>query len=444
MGKLKLFISHSSRLDDVPHKYTSADHNWKLLEDTCSAIKAKYGDRIDVLVDRDGLVPGEDWNHQLNLWLSECHVALILFSKRAVDTSAWVQKEATILSWRAELNDDFTLIPVTIKNETSVDDLAKDYLGTLKIDTNQCIRDIQSADDIVAGFALKFGEPDKLRVSYPQTPLEKLQGGISKLLSDQTTQQSITDALQTLGCKIPADGSQRKERFSDLLAREFLSFHSDDESKCFNVFKTGLDKLTPPPEYSSAEYLFGLIRPLWVEAGAAGKFPQAMKQKVTLLMSGALINQADEVLGVRCYTLRRCIERAWPGSSDFCIVTSTPDNPIKTLKKNIQDVVLGPDYPSNIPEEFPLQEINENGTRIILVISHSVDNGGLPDPRKLKEIQQLNNDYQNIVIIISNKEDLEISSELLSRVSPTPDPKLEFRAFTAERASRQFLNRKYP
>ncbi|MHC4222077.1 MAG: hypothetical protein ACYST9_06615, partial [Planctomycetota bacterium] len=79
MAGLKLFISHSSRLDDVPNKWTSLDCNWKLLEDTCTAIKHKYGDRVDVLVDRDGLVPGEDWNHQLNLWLSECHVAIIIF-----------------------------------------------------------------------------------------------------------------------------------------------------------------------------------------------------------------------------------------------------------------------------------------------------------------------------------------------------------------------------
>ena len=55
MGILKLFISHSSRLDDVSHDYTSADHNWKLLENTCNGIKEKYGDRVDVLVDRDGL-----------------------------------------------------------------------------------------------------------------------------------------------------------------------------------------------------------------------------------------------------------------------------------------------------------------------------------------------------------------------------------------------------
>ncbi len=83
----KLFVSHSSRLDDVEHKYTSQDHNWRLLEDTCGAIRRYYGASVRVLVDQDGLVPGADWNRQLDLWMAECHVALILFSKRAVEKS---------------------------------------------------------------------------------------------------------------------------------------------------------------------------------------------------------------------------------------------------------------------------------------------------------------------------------------------------------------------
>ncbi len=114
MPALKLFVSHSSRLDDVAHKYTRDDHNWRLLEDTCRAIRQKYGGRVEVLVDKDGLVPGEDWNHRLNLWLAECHVAIVLFSRRAIEKSDWVAKEAAILSWRAELDKDFTLIPVML------------------------------------------------------------------------------------------------------------------------------------------------------------------------------------------------------------------------------------------------------------------------------------------------------------------------------------------
>jgi len=55
MPALKLFVSHSSRLDDIAHKYTRDDHNWRLLEDTCGAIRQKYGERVEVLVDKEGL-----------------------------------------------------------------------------------------------------------------------------------------------------------------------------------------------------------------------------------------------------------------------------------------------------------------------------------------------------------------------------------------------------
>lgn len=100
-----------------------------------------------MLVDKDGLVPGGDWNHHLNLWLAEYHVALIIFSRRAVEKSDWVAKEATILSWRADLDDAFKLIPVTINKELSCDKISRGYLGTVKIAVNQCIRDIESPKD---------------------------------------------------------------------------------------------------------------------------------------------------------------------------------------------------------------------------------------------------------------------------------------------------------
>ena len=49
MSALKLFVSHSSRLDDVEHKHPDQDHNWRLLGETCKAIKDTYGARVEVL-----------------------------------------------------------------------------------------------------------------------------------------------------------------------------------------------------------------------------------------------------------------------------------------------------------------------------------------------------------------------------------------------------------
>jgi hypothetical protein len=94
MAALKLFISHSSRLRPASADDAEAQANWQLLQDTCKALKAEYSDKIEILVDYEGLHPGDDWERRLNEWLAECHAAIILFSRRAIEESNWVRKEA--------------------------------------------------------------------------------------------------------------------------------------------------------------------------------------------------------------------------------------------------------------------------------------------------------------------------------------------------------------
>ncbi|MCP5230197.1 MAG: hypothetical protein H6941_16545, partial [Candidatus Accumulibacter sp.] len=57
MAALKLFISHSSRLRPTSAADVEAQANWQLLQDTCQALKTEYGDKIDILVDYEGLHP---------------------------------------------------------------------------------------------------------------------------------------------------------------------------------------------------------------------------------------------------------------------------------------------------------------------------------------------------------------------------------------------------
>ena len=133
MAALRLFISHSSRLRPADAGDDQAQRNWQLLQATCKALKGAYQENIEILVDHAGLHPGDDWEHRLNEWLAECHAAIILFSRRAIDESDWVKKEATILSWRAELDDDFKLFPVLLDQQTTPADLERDFFGTLRI-----------------------------------------------------------------------------------------------------------------------------------------------------------------------------------------------------------------------------------------------------------------------------------------------------------------------
>ena len=103
-----VFISHSARKDDVPHKCLV----------TIQAALKKAG--FDVLVDETRLKPGQPWRDCLDLWMAHCHAAVLLLSAKALDKSEWVLKEATILRWRESLErasgvkTGFVLVPVFI------------------------------------------------------------------------------------------------------------------------------------------------------------------------------------------------------------------------------------------------------------------------------------------------------------------------------------------
>lgn len=459
MTALKLFVSHSSRLDDVEHKHTREDRNWRLLDDTCQAIRLRYGNRVEVLVDKDGLLPGDDWNHQLNLWLAECHVAIILFSRRAIEKSDWVAKEAAILSWRAELDKDFTLIPVMLDGQSTPADLAKEFFGTLKIDQRQCIRQAQTANDILAGIVQKLGEPADLAGEYPQTPLESLQGGIAKLLSEGTTTASLQEALRAVGCAAAHGGETDPRRYADLLARQFLrtgpEVASACSSACFRTFKDGLSALRPAPTQERARELFKYIRPLWVEPGDAGSLRCAQGRKIPLALNGHLIGWCDDELKTRCYTLERFIERAWPGSgSDRFLPVPLPEaRSVSEVQQEIRRRFLGAGDlpPGPNPDEFLDRAVNRDGRTIVLVILAAIDKGGLPDPAFLKDLAGLFEIYDQLILVFDIGADRPMLPGPIKDAQPRlEDPNAlrafltcEYDAFYDERTTKTYLDQKY-
>ncbi|MGH8581650.1 MAG: toll/interleukin-1 receptor domain-containing protein [Gammaproteobacteria bacterium] len=445
MPALKLFISHSSRLDDVEHKYTSADHNWRLLQDTCKAIGETYGDRVEVLVDKVGLIPGDDWNRRLNLWLAECHAAIILFSKRAIGKSDWVAKEAAILSWRAELDKDFKLIPVLLDGESTPEDLAKDFFGILNIGKYQCIPNAQTAAEISAGVVRCLGKPEDLAEN--QTPLGRLQGGIAKLLGEGPTHASLQAALQAVGCSITPDGTPNHERFANRLARRFLSADPEDAAACFITFQCGIDPLSPSLARERARELLKFVRPLWVEPEAAANIPLALWHNEPLALEGQFITQPDVELDAKTgYTLERYLERAWPGSSLYCFVTVPGAKASDEIRAEIRRSYLGSGLPTTIDGAKQDQIINRDPKTIILVIVACSDSGGLPDPRLMQDLAELRTHYDKLVTIFALEAGAGLSRELPSgirEVLPRLESRRETVAYLAERAAKSFLDQKY-
>src|SRR6266404_5841155 len=106
-----IFISHSARQD--AKAYTTLK--------TVGAHLKSNG--FDVLVDETRIQGGEPWRDCLHTWMGHCHGGVVLLTPKAL-SSAWVLKEATILSWRQSLSaGSFPLLPVFLGVQPG--DLAK-------------------------------------------------------------------------------------------------------------------------------------------------------------------------------------------------------------------------------------------------------------------------------------------------------------------------------
>jgi len=408
-----------------------------------------------VLVDKDGLIPGEDWNHRLNLWLAECHVSIVLFSKRAIEKSDWVAKEAAVLSWRAELDKDFTLIPVLLDGETTPEDLARDFFGVLKIDRQQCIRNAATAPDILRGLVENLGEPEDLSGRYPDTPLERLQASIAKVLAEETTSASLQQALAAVGIPITPGVGTIHERCANLLARRFLDATADEPTRCFRVFKDGLAMLKPEPDRHRAEELFRYIRALWVEPGDAAPLRMVQQDRKAVALNGRLIGWTDDELKTECYTLKRFIERAWleSGADKFVAVPLTEAKSVDAVKGEIRSRILGgaPLPPGPSPAAVLDRAVNRDGRTVVLLVPANADTGGLPDHTLLEDLNGLFRTYERLLVVIDLRDARPPLPDSILLAQPRLDDPVEFDGFFTseydalldERATTTFLDQKY-
>jgi len=442
MSALKLFLSHSSRLDDVKHKYTDNDANWRLLRETCDCLKARYGDQIRILVDKDGLIPGDDWNRELNLWLAECQAAIVLVSRRALERSDWVAKEAAILGWRRALDPGFVLIPVTIEGESTPADLAQGFFGSLDLGRLQCAHVARVAESIVDGIALGLGDPAVLAARCAKTPLDLLQGGIARLLADTATEDSLEAALVALGCAVFDPRVSNRDRFAEALARQFFQTSLDAPESCFRAYRGTCDHLTPRLAWERARELFEQVRALWVHPGAAAYLPAALDDRRALTLSGQLLTQADDLLGTEAYTLERYLQRAWPGAHPRCVPVGAARTAAQ-VQAEIRRRVLGEGLPPMLTATQLDRQVNREPTAIVVIVCAADDGGGLPDPRLRAELEQLTAIYDKLVLVFASTTPLAALPETLRLIMPPLDPQTEGDAFLAERAATTDLHHRY-
>lgn len=429
MGAFKLFISHSSRLDeqensDDPEK----NPNLKLLLDVIEGIKQEYGETIEILVDKDAqaLPAGCDWEKRLNEWLAECHAAVILFSKRARENSNWVKKEAAILSWRRELDRDFILIPVCIKGETTPDDLEKDLFGTLRIVKSQCVRTADCSAEIVAGIQSALGAKEILASKCKRTPFEKLAGVITELLIKNARPTTLEDAcLELPDTDKPHFHPDNKVRYADALTRYLLR----NGTNCLMHFKSVINKIHPKVEKEHTEEIFKYLRALWVDTKAAGCIPTAANHRKFLAMNGKLLVN---------YTCKCYAERAWPMSDLYTLILTTHSDEerlIEEIRDYFQPKTRGVQY---TPEQC--DAIINKSDEPLVVYSPAENGEGLLDDPRLRS--KLRTKYPAIIFLLGTGNALPtLQASDIRLIEPQLDLNLEFESFEAEQNVQRFLGK---
>ncbi|MGD8910768.1 MAG: toll/interleukin-1 receptor domain-containing protein [Chromatiales bacterium] len=353
----KLFISHSSKTPD----------NLALLQTVCTGLADKG---FDILVDNGGqLYAGVDWELRINEWMAECHAAVILFSTAALRDSEWVKKEAAILSWRRELQEDFVLIPVLLEGITP-EDLEQGLSRILRITKSQCIRNATAAQQIVDQVAQGLGPAERLA----KTPFERLQGVLAEILEKQARPETLEDAWNLLdGANKPQWQPDRGRRFATALVRFMLR----DRLGAIQHLQTVLDRIRPRIRKDAAEELLKYLACLWIDAEAAGGISAAPSRAGIVALNGNYLPD---------FTARRYAERAWPLCDQWRYI------PVDTSARSVNDIleVIRQSFRprgGSIPGKVIDKLIKNYEKPVLVLIPSAGEPPQLPDETLLSELR---------------------------------------------------------
>lgn len=405
---MKLFVSHSSK--------TPA--NLALLQEICTELRQR---EFDVLVDRGGqLYAGLDWDLRINEWMGECHAAVILVSTAALRESDWVKKEATVLSWRREQQEDFKLIPVLLEDVTP-EDLEHGLMGVLRITKSQCIRNARDAQQIAAEIEAGLGPAYKPAL----TPFERLENVLIAILENQATPLTLEDAWRTLdGAHKPQWQPNSGRRFATALTRLLLR----DSRHALKHLKTVLDCIRPRVQRSAAEELLKYLACLWVDTQAASGITAAAH-------GGGIVGLNGQYLPD--FTARRYGERAWPLRDQWRFVSV--DATQRTFHA-IQETIRESFRPrsASVPDASIDRRIAQYQAPILVLIPSRDDPAQLPDEALLAELRR---SYPNLIYLIGTGANVpDWVPEPMMLLLPALDLDLEEDQFLALHDTKNFIN----
>jgi hypothetical protein len=245
---IKIFISHSSEADPFADQVRDA------------VVEGLHG--YDVLIDTEALQPGDEWSSVLYHWLAECHGAVVLLNRPALE-STWVRREVNILLWRRALGFPLKLVPAII-GDLTVEDVRAAGFGELEPFQFARIapQAPKDADGLAAQIVGRFaGLPAS---ASDQSPMGAWAKAIASGLSEVKDMDSLVAAARQLQVeerylnrvRDPAEGCF-------FLAHQLLARARDDRVR---------HAMAQIVDYIPAEWLLHLIvkvAPTWVDGESA-------------------------------------------------------------------------------------------------------------------------------------------------------------------------------
>ncbi|MFL6255071.1 MAG: toll/interleukin-1 receptor domain-containing protein [Pyrinomonadaceae bacterium] len=316
MVKPLIFISHSAK-DETARK-------------VLFRLYRRLSRKFEVLLDKERLRGSDFWRRELHTWMRLCHGAVVILSKDAVENSPWVKREATILGFRREADENFVLIPILLPPVTHEDLTMGDFAPL-------ALNEIQMAEgesvDAVVDIVIKRLEPLCERLSN-LTALQKVESVLASLLLEVENKDHtvLLRAAAVLGesLKWKSDGKYSAQLARELLSSEFermmevlllLAPYFDDREKVVRVLKQ--------------------LAPFWVNPDAVAQLPHMHKRPRG--QRTVIVNGIEHPFTGRCY-----IQRACCGTYDwvFANITEqvgyeeTPEIQIKLIEDDIRKQIL--------------------------------------------------------------------------------------------------------
>lgn len=412
MTAAHLFLSHSS-----------GDNTLALA--VAQRLKAR---RHGVLLDLSGLQAGQTWRRELHLWLARCQAGLLLLTQAVLDKPDWVLKEAIVLGFRKDTEQDgfgffWALGPGVTRQQFLDRGFSLAQLGDVQRLATPARLDAVDAlvDELIA----------QLPPAPAETPFARLSRVVSDLLQ-AARQPGITcpKLAAHLGVPLPgAYGPDKVARLADGVAESILV--SRDAGLQIHRLMQVLELWTGDDRRRLAE----LLAPHWVDPAAAAGLVAVAERLDDPARAAAVGIRGQRV---QQYTAQVYLQRAYgqPVVLADAVEGDSPDL-FNNIRTEICEYMRTAQYvKGRLSDDRVVQELRTWPEPVFVPLY------GLPDDTTL---QQLRKEFPRVVFIAGPAVDAEgamlplPASPLLQVLEPDPPGAVEQRESDDWRLASKFF-----